>query len=55
MNNEVSCLVYSETYEGACDIILGLDLPIVASDYKGLNKCLIDVWQVTEEDYKEDA
>lgn len=46
----INCSVFSETYIKACEIVLSLELPIIARDVDDLNESVKEVLQCTNEE-----
>lgn len=46
----IHCSVFGESYIKACEIVLGLDLPIIARDIDDLKDCVKEVIQCTDEE-----
>jgi len=49
----IHCSVFAETYISACEIVLGLELPIVARDVDDLSNSIKDVLQCTNDETDE--
>jgi len=45
----INCSVFAESYAKACEIVLMLELPIIARDMDDLNNSIKEVLQCTDE------
>jgi len=46
----INCSVFAESYTKACEIVLALELPIIAVDIDDLNESIKEVIQCTDEE-----
>ena len=46
----INCSVFSETYQKACEIVLSLELPIIARDIDDLSESIKEVFQTTNDE-----